>query len=128
MEGLEGDDRQVNRDIVRYFESQKSDDNEDSPHVPESPRPSQDSPRVPESPHPRVPSQDSPRVPESPRPSQDSPRVPSVPHAAPPPLLTEPQPWPPPWTADGGSTWSPSLLSPVASHTEIRMILLTCEN
>ena len=28
MKGLEGDDRQVNRDIVRYFESQKSDDNE----------------------------------------------------------------------------------------------------
>ena len=28
MEGLEGDDRQVNRDIVRYSESQKSDDNE----------------------------------------------------------------------------------------------------
>lgn len=28
MGGLEGDDRQVNRDIVRYFESQKSDDNE----------------------------------------------------------------------------------------------------
>ena len=26
MKGLEGDDRQVNRDIVRYFESQKSDD------------------------------------------------------------------------------------------------------